>query len=45
MLKHSLIAATALAAFCLPASTEEVFPAKLAGHASLPMLICSDLAG
>ena len=38
MLKHSLIAATALAAFCLPASAEEVFPAKLAGHAFLPAL-------
>ncbi len=38
MLKHTLIAATALAAFSMPASAEEVFPAKLAGHAFLPAL-------
>lgn len=38
MLNHSLIAATALAAFSIPAFAEEVFPAKLAGHAFLPAL-------
>ena len=38
MLKHTLLAATALIASGLSASAEEVFPAKLAGHAFLPAL-------
>ena len=38
MLKQILLAATALVAFHLPASAEETFKARLAGHAFLPAL-------
>lgn len=38
MLKQILLAATALAAFHLPASAEETFKARLTGHAFLPAL-------
>ncbi|MEO3997751.1 esterase-like activity of phytase family protein [Mesorhizobium sp. CAU 1732] len=38
MFRHALLTAVALSAIHIPASAEETFPAKLAGHAYLPAL-------
>lgn len=38
MFRHALLTAVALSVLNIPASAEETFPAKLAGHAYLPAL-------